>query len=88
MDKSKAKFLILVEGSRVDARLMERLFQLYGIDTKYEIVSYSTNIKENRNHDYSKFAVTRGECNIVIGQNIEKGWYLLAVDSRQPPKTS
>lgn len=27
---------------------------------------------ENRNHDYSKFAVSREECNIVIQQNIDK----------------
>ena len=194
MDKSKAKILILVEGVRTDVRLMEHIFQTYGIDAKYEIVSYGTNIyvlynemffdekpedmdilqvlkererdeskklifeqdftdillifdldpqdpqfsenkisammkyfvestdmgklylnypmieafyhmtsipdpeyndrvaaltelcghtykkrvnTENRNHDYSKFAVTREECNIVIGQNIEKGWRML-----------
>ena len=29
---------------------------------------------ENRNHDYAKFATTREECNIVISQNIEKGF--------------
>lgn len=29
--------------------------------------------QDNRNHDYSKFAVTRNECNIVIKQNISKG---------------
>jgi hypothetical protein len=29
---------------------------------------------ENRNHDYSKFAVSREECNIVIQQNIDKAW--------------
>ena len=40
----KAKILIIVEGSRVDARLMKHLFQLYQIDAKYEIVSYNTNI--------------------------------------------
>jgi len=194
MDKSKAKILILVEGSRIDMRLMKHLFQLYQIDVKYEIVSYNTNIyvlydemfydgkpqdmdilqvlkehepnddkkqifeqeftdvllifdldpqdprfaedkisammsyftestdmgklylnypmieafyhmsaipdlnynvrnvvlselrnhtykqrvnEENRNRDYSKFAVTRDECSIVIRQNIEKGWYIL-----------
>lgn len=27
---------------------------------------------ENRNHDYSKYAVDREECNIVITQNLEK----------------
>ena len=30
--------------------------------------------KENRNHDYSKFARTREECNVIIRQNIEKAW--------------
>lgn len=196
MGKSKAKILVLVEGSRVDPRLMKRLFQLYHIDAKYEIVSYNTNIyvlydemfydgkpedmdilqvlrehepneekkqvfeheftdillifdldpqdprftadkilammkhftestemgklyinypmieafyhmavipdpefngrtaalselsshtykqrvnAENRNSDYSKFAITREECSIVIRQNIEKGWYILAI---------
>lgn len=32
---------------------------------------------ENRNHDYSKFAVTREECNMVIKQNIDKSWHIL-----------
>ena len=32
--------------------------------------------KENRNHDYRKFAVNREECNIVIKQNIEKGFWI------------
>ena len=31
---------------------------------------------ENRNHDYSKFAVTRAECTTVIQQNIDKAWLL------------
>src|SRR5690606_34418543 len=31
---------------------------------------------ENRNRDYSKFAVNRMECNIVIQQNIDKAWKL------------
>ena len=44
MDKSKAKILVLVEGVRTDARLMEHIFQTYGIGAKYEIVSYGTNI--------------------------------------------
>jgi len=34
--------------------------------------------RENRNHSYVKFAEIREECSIVIGQNIEKGWYILA----------
>lgn len=29
---------------------------------------------ENRNHNYSKFAVSREECNMVIKQNIDKAW--------------
>ncbi|HEX9059725.1 MAG TPA: hypothetical protein VF941_06075 [Clostridia bacterium] len=33
--------------------------------------------RENRNHDYSKFANSRKECNIVILQNIEKAWHIL-----------
>ena len=44
MDKSKAKILILVEGAKTDVRLMEHIFQAYGINAKYEIVSYGTNI--------------------------------------------
>lgn len=36
--------------------------------------AYKTRVNcDNRNHDYSKFAVTRDECNIVIKQNIIKG---------------
>ena len=31
---------------------------------------------ENRNHDYSKFAVSKEECTIVIQQNIDKAWLL------------
>ena len=43
---------------------------------------YKTRVnKENRNHDYTKFAVDRGECNIVIRQNIEKGFWLTQEDS-------
>ena len=197
MDKKKAKILILVEGAKTDVRLMNHLFQIYGIDAKYEIVSYGTNIyvlhnemfyddrpedmdilqvlkereqddnrkwifeqeytdiplvfdieprdslfsadkisamanyfvestdmgklylnypmieafyhmssipdseyndrvadmnelrggtykqrvnAENRNRDYTKFAVTREECNIVIRQNIEKGWHILSTN--------
>lgn len=33
--------------------------------------------KKNRNHDYRKFATTKEECNIVIGQNISKAWLLV-----------
>lgn len=38
--------------------------------------------RENRNHDYRKFAITREECNIVIGQNMSKAWRLIGGDSR------
>ena len=31
---------------------------------------------ENRNHDYSKFAINKNECNVVIHQNIDKSWKL------------
>ena len=35
---------------------------------------YKTRVnQENRNHNYTKFAVTREECSIVIKQNLEKG---------------
>lgn len=30
----------------------------------------------NRNHDYTKFAVDRAECNMVIKQNIEKAFLI------------
>lgn len=40
--------------------------------------SYKARVNsENRNHDYTKFAVNRKECNIVIKQNIEKAYMLL-----------
>lgn len=32
---------------------------------------------ENRNHDYSKFAIDKKECNIVIKQNIEKAYRII-----------
>lgn len=40
---------------------------------------YKTKVnRENRNHDYRKFAVDRNECNIVIKQNIAKANTLCA----------
>ena len=33
--------------------------------------------RENRNHDYRKFAATKEECNIVIRQNISKAWLVV-----------
>ncbi len=44
MSESKRKILVLVEGARTDARLMEKLLAIYNIDVKYEIFSYGTNI--------------------------------------------
>ena len=44
MDRKKAKILVLVEGAKTDVRLMNHLFQIYGIDAKHEIISYGTNI--------------------------------------------
>jgi hypothetical protein len=44
MSESKRKRLVLVEGARTDARLMEKLLAIYNIDVKYGIVSYGTNI--------------------------------------------
>lgn len=32
--------------------------------------------RENRNHSYVKFAVTKEECSTVIGQNIDKAWII------------
>lgn len=36
--------------------------------------------RENRNHSYAKFAVTKEECNIVIGQNIRKAWLIVGTE--------
>lgn len=44
MAEKKRKILVLVEGAKTDVALMERLFSIYQIDFKYEIVSYCTNI--------------------------------------------
>lgn len=44
MAKEKRKIFVLVEGAKTDVALMERLFSIYQIDFKYEIVSYCTNI--------------------------------------------
>lgn len=41
--------------------------------------------RENRNHGYSKFAVDKAECNIVIRQNIDKGFLLCGIDDPQVP---
>lgn len=44
MTNGKAKILVLVEGSRLDAHVMRLLIDLYGISEKHEVVSYDTNI--------------------------------------------
>jgi hypothetical protein len=44
MPETIQKILLLVEGEKTDRALMQRLLKLYGIDAKYEIVSYRTNI--------------------------------------------
>ena len=31
---------------------------------------------ENRNNDYTKFAIDKKECTMVIRQNIEKAWFI------------
>lgn len=36
--------------------------------------------RENRNHDYRKFAVDKEECDIVIRQNIDKAWLITEVE--------
>ncbi|MHB8126757.1 MAG: hypothetical protein ACYDEJ_14185 [Desulfitobacteriaceae bacterium] len=36
--------------------------------------------QENRNHDYSKFAVNHIECNTVIRQNIDKAWCISEIE--------
>jgi len=40
--------------------------------------------RENRNHDYTKFAVNRTECNTVIKQNIAKAQWLCSVGNDTP----
>ena len=44
MSENKADILVIVEGAKTDVRLMERLFKLYKIDNRHQIVSYNTNI--------------------------------------------
>lgn len=59
MAEEKRKILVLVEGAKAYAALMKRLLSVY------QIV---------RNHDYRQFAATKEECNIVIKQNMNKGY--------------
>lgn len=44
MINKKSKVLVLVEGEKTDVKLMERLFNVYGIEKSHTIVSYNTNI--------------------------------------------
>ena len=46
MDNHEAKILVLVEGERRDAELMNHLFTIYGIADRYKIVPYRTAIYE------------------------------------------
>lgn len=39
-----SKILVIVEGAKIDVKLMEHLLHIYGIDNNHEVVSYSTNI--------------------------------------------
>lgn len=41
--------------------------------------------RENRDHSYSKFAIDKAECNTVIKQNIEKGFWLCGIDDPKEP---
>jgi len=44
MSNRFAEILVIVEGEKTDVRLMERVFKLYGINERHQIVSYKTNI--------------------------------------------
>jgi hypothetical protein len=44
MENEKSKILVLVEGAKIDLRLMKHLLHVYGIDGKHQVVSYNTNI--------------------------------------------
>lgn len=44
MADTTSKILVLVEGAKTDVALMEKLFKIYQFTTKYQIVSYCTNI--------------------------------------------
>lgn len=44
INANRKKILALVEGSKTEVTLMRKLFSLYHIDVKYEIVSYGTTI--------------------------------------------
>ena len=42
MSDGKSKILVLVEGAKTDVKLMQKLFEVYGISERYEILSYNT----------------------------------------------
>lgn len=44
MAMHKKKVLVVVEGEKTDYRLMEQLFQIYQLDSEYEIIPFRTNI--------------------------------------------
>lgn len=44
LDKAKTPILVLVEGERMDAHVMDLLLEKYGIAKTHKIVSYNTNI--------------------------------------------
>ena len=44
MTSEKSKVLVLVEGEKTDVKLMDHLFNIYGIEKSHTIVSYNTNI--------------------------------------------
>lgn len=44
MDADKTKILVLVEGEKLDVKLMDNLLKTYGIDQSHQIVPYKTNI--------------------------------------------
>lgn len=54
MSDEKRKILVLVEGEKTDATLMEHLLSIYNIDAKYEIVPYRTNIYTLYNEMFSE----------------------------------
>ncbi|MDR1954227.1 MAG: hypothetical protein LBQ21_07155 [Clostridiales Family XIII bacterium] len=50
--------------------------------------SYKSRVNaENRNHDYTKFAVGKRECDIVIRQNIDKALRLTNDEGALPPNS-
>ena len=50
MFTDKPKILMLVEGAKMDVRLMEHLLSIYGISQSHQIVSYNTSIYDLYEH--------------------------------------